>query len=108
MEILIAVVAITFARHDGVLTPGIDANGNPVRAVEFMQSHGLEGNVLAQYGWGQYVIWHGAPGMKVFIDSRYDLAYPPAVVWDWLKLANNLERRSAHVGGLSARFRFAL
>ncbi len=91
MEILIAVVAITFARHDGVLTPGIDANGNPVRAVEFMQSHGLEGNVLAQYGWGQYVIWHGAPGMKVFIDSRYDLAYPPAVVWDWLKLANNLD-----------------
>jgi hypothetical protein len=91
MEILIAVVAITFARHDGVLTPGIDAKGNPVRAVEFMRSHGLEGNVLAQYGWGQYVIWHGAPGMKVFIDSRYDLAYPPTVVWDWLKLANNLD-----------------
>jgi hypothetical protein len=91
MEILIALVAITFARHDGVLTPGIDANGNPVRAVEFMKSHGLEGNVLAQYGWGQYIIWHGAPGMKVFIDSRYDLAYPPAVVLDWLKLANNLD-----------------
>ncbi len=91
MEILIALVAITFARHDGVLTPGIDANGSPVRAVEFMKTHGLEGNVLAQYGWGQYVIWHGAPGMKVFIDSRYDLAYPPAVVWDWLKLANNLD-----------------
>ena len=91
MEILIAVVAITFARHDGVLKPGIDANGNPVRAVAFMQSHGLEGNVLAQYGWGQYVIWHGAPSMKIFIDSRYDLAYPPAVVWDWLKLANNLD-----------------
>jgi hypothetical protein len=91
MEILIALVAITFARHDGVLTPGIDANGNPVRAMEFMKTHGLEGNVLAQYGWGQYVIWHGAPGMKVFIDSRYDLAYPPAVVWDWLKLANNLD-----------------
>jgi hypothetical protein len=91
MEILIAVIAITFARHDGVLTPGIDANGNPVRAVEFMQSHGLKGNVLAEYRWGQYVIWHGAPGMRVFIDSRYDLAYPPAVVWDWLKLANNLD-----------------
>ena len=91
MEILIALVAITFARHDGVLTPGIDANGNPVRAMEFMKTHSLEGNVLAQYGWGQYVIWHGAPGMKIFIDSRYDLAYPPAVVWDWLKLANNLD-----------------
>jgi hypothetical protein len=91
MEILIAVVAISFARLDGVLTPGIDAQGFPVRAVDFMKSHDLEGNVLAQYGWGQYVIWHGAPGMKIFIDGRYDLAYPPAVVWDWLKFANNLD-----------------
>jgi hypothetical protein len=91
MEILIAVVAISFARLDGVLTPGINVHGFPVRAVDFMQTHDLEGNVLAQYGWGQYVIWHGAPGMKIFIDGRYDLAYPPAVVWDWLKFANNLD-----------------
>ena len=90
VEIFIAVVAIVFARTDGVLSPGIDASGNPVRAVEFMKNHELGGNVLAQYGWGQYVIWHGAPGMKVFIDSRYDLAYPPTVVWDWLELANNM------------------
>lgn len=94
MEVLIVVMAIAFARRDGVLTPGIDAKGNPVQAIEFMKDHGLEGNVLAQYTWGQYVIWHGAPGMKVFIDSRYDLAYPPAVVWDWLKLANNLDGAS--------------
>jgi len=94
MEMLIAVVAISFARLDGVLTPGINAAGNPVLAMEFMKSHDLEGNVLAQYAWGGFVIWHGAPGMKIFIDSRYDLAYPPAVVWDWLKFANNLEGAS--------------
>jgi hypothetical protein len=91
MEVLIAVVAIAFARFDGVLTPGINANGNPAHAIEFMKDRELKGNVLAEYRWGQYVIWHGAPGMKVFIDSRYDLAYPPAVVWDWLKFANNLD-----------------
>jgi len=94
MEMLIAVVAISFARLDGVLTPGINAAGNPVRAMEFMKSHDLEGNVLAQYAWGGFVIWHGAPAMKIFIDSRYDLAYPPAVVWDWLKFANNLDGAS--------------
>ncbi len=90
IEILIAVVAIGFARYSGVLSRGIDASGNPVRAVEFMKNHGLEGNLLTQYAWGQYVIWHGAPGMKVFIDSRYDLAYPPAVVQDYLDLADNM------------------
>ena len=89
IEILIAVVAIGFARIDGVLSPGIDASGYPVRAVEFMKNHGLDGNLLTQFAWGQYVIWHDAPGMKVFIDSRYDLAYPPAVVQDYLEFASN-------------------
>lgn len=90
IEIIIAVVAIVFARTDGVLSRGIDASGNPADAVNFMKSHRLTGNVLTDYAWGQYVIWHGAPGTKVFIDSRYDLAYPPAVVQDYLELANNM------------------
>ena len=90
IEILIAVVAIGFARYSGVLSPGIDATDNPADAVNFMNSHRLTGNVLADFAWGQYVIWHGAPGTKVFIDSRYDLAYPPAVIRDYLELANNL------------------
>jgi hypothetical protein len=90
MEILIAVVAVGFARFSGILKPGIDDSGNPTAAVSFMNSHGMTGNVLANYAWGEYVIWHGGPGTKVFIDSRYDLAYPPTVVWDWLAFANNL------------------
>jgi hypothetical protein len=89
IEILIAAGAIGFARYSGVLSPGIDASGNPADAVSFMNSHRLTGNVLADYAWGQYVIWHGAPGTRVFIDSRYDLAYPPAVVRDWLEFDHN-------------------
>ncbi len=89
IEILIAAAAVGFARYSGILSPGIDASDNPADAVRFMNSHQLAGNVLAEYAWGQYVIWHGAPGMKVFIDSRYDLAYPLAVVRDWLDFDNN-------------------
>jgi hypothetical protein len=89
IEILIAAVAVGFVRYSGILSPGIDASDNPAGAVTFMNSHQLTGNVLADYAWGQYVIWHGARGMKVFIDSRYDLAYPPAVVRDWLDFDNN-------------------
>jgi len=85
-EMLIALVAILFARSYGVLSPGIDASDYPVRAVDFMKAHGLKGNVLADYAWGQYVIWHAAPDSKVFIDSRYDLGYPPQVVADYLEL----------------------
>ena len=85
-EILVALVAILFARSYGVLSPGIDASDYPVRAVDFMKTHGLKGNVLADYAWGQYVIWHAAPDSKVFIDSRYDLGYPPQVVADYMEL----------------------
>ncbi len=85
-EVLVAVVAIVFARTNGVLSPGIDASDSPVRAVDFMKNHELKGNVLADYAWGQYVIWHAAPDSKVFIDSRYDLGYPPAVVADYMEL----------------------
>jgi len=89
IEILIAVVAIGFARSSGVLSPGIDVTDNPVDAVNFMNSHRLAGNVLTTFEWGQYVIWHGAPGTKVFIDSRYDEGYPAAVIRDYLELAGN-------------------
>ena len=93
MEILIVVGAIGFARFSGFLSREIGAPGVPAGAVSFMESHRLTGNVLADYGWGGYVIWHGAPGMKVFVDSRYDLAYPPTVVQDYIEL------ESAMAGG---------
>jgi len=96
VEILIAVVAIVFARTSGVLSPGIDASDSPVRAVDFMNNHRLKGNVLADYSWGQYLIWHAAPDSKVFIDSRYDLGYPPAVVSDYMELTHGGEAAGVH------------
>ncbi len=86
MELLIAIVALGFARYSGILTPGIDASGSPAEALNFMNRHALTGNILADYAWGGFVIWHGAPGDKVFIDSRYDLAYPPQAIADFMAL----------------------
>jgi hypothetical protein len=83
-ELLIAIAAIGFARHSGILSPGIDASSNPADAISFMNRNGLRGNVLADYAWGQFVIWHGPPGTRVFIDSRFDLGYPPEVVRDYM------------------------
>ncbi len=91
---MIAIAAIGFARHSGILTPGIDASGNPADAIDFMNNHGLVGNVLADYAWGEFIIWHGAPGTKVFIDSRYDLGYPPSVVRDFIKFDKGLAEGS--------------
>jgi hypothetical protein len=52
----------------------------PVSASAFMKAHGLNGNVLAMFGWGEYLIWHFAPDSKVFMDGRYDTVYPKNVL----------------------------
>jgi hypothetical protein len=57
----------------------------PLAALDFMSAHGLHGNVLGEFGWGEYLIWHAAPDDKVFIDGRYDTVYPVKVIGDYLE-----------------------
>jgi hypothetical protein len=57
----------------------------PLAALAFMRAHGLHGNVLGEFGWGEYLIWHAAPQDKVFIDGRYDTVYPFKVIGDYLE-----------------------
>jgi hypothetical protein len=57
--------------------------GYPVGAVRFMAARGLGGNVLDEFIWGDYLIWH-APNSKVFIDGRFEMVYPLEVQRDYL------------------------
>lgn len=57
----------------------------PGAALAFMDAHGLHGNVLGEFAWGEYLIWHGAPTDKVFIDGRYDTVYSFKVIRDYLE-----------------------
>ena len=54
-------------------------------ALAFMNARGLHGNVLSEFGWGEYLIWHAAPADKVFFDGRYDTVYPFRVIRDYLE-----------------------
>lgn len=56
----------------------------PAGALEFMGEHGLHGNILSEWAWGGYLIWHGAPSDKVFVDGRSDSVYPLGVIRDFL------------------------
>jgi len=49
-----------------------------------MQRHGLTGNVLNDFNWGGYLIWHLTPASKVFIDGRYDTVYSITEINDYL------------------------
>jgi hypothetical protein len=56
----------------------------PSGAVAFMRAHGLRGNILGDFGWGEYLIWHTAPEAKVFIDGRYDTVYPYSIIEQYI------------------------
>jgi hypothetical protein len=57
----------------------------PFAALAFMRAHDLHGNMLGEFGWGEYLIWHVAPRDKVFIDGRYDTVYSFKVIGDYLE-----------------------
>jgi hypothetical protein len=68
----------------------------PAGAISFMRAHELHGNLLCDFGWGQYLIWHTFPANKVFIDGRNDTVYPADVVRDYLLFRFDLQG-GAHV-----------
>ncbi len=52
----------------------------PAAAVAFMQRRGLHGNILNQFEWGEYLVWHVGNESRVFIDGRCELVYPDSLL----------------------------
>ena len=92
LTIVVVAVTVAYASVSGALSRTIDISEFPAGAMEFMKAHGLKGNVLADFSWGSYVRWQGGSDWKVFIDSRYDLAYPPQVTLDYIAIHGGLPR----------------
>lgn len=79
-------LAIALAVGLGLFAPRLaEEQPYPAGAVAFLQEHRQSGNVLGDFGWGQYLIWHLAPGSKVFIDGRYETVFPLKVIDDYLR-----------------------
>jgi hypothetical protein len=51
----------------------------PVGAVEYLQDQRFHGNVMTPFDQGAYVTWRLFPAVKVSLDSRYDISFPPAL-----------------------------
>ena len=51
----------------------------PNGAVRFMQQNGLAGNVLAEFTWGEYLMFLFHPRCRVAMDGRYETVYPHEV-----------------------------
>jgi hypothetical protein len=79
-------ISAVLAHSGGLLSSRLATDrAYPAGALAFMRTHHLSGNVLAEFGWGEYLIWHAAPADKIFIDGRYDTVYPLKVIDDYLR-----------------------
>lgn len=85
-QAFVSVCALVLAFFDGLFSPSLRAAPAPypAGAVRFMQQNSLRGNILCDFAWGEYLIWHTGPSSKVFIDGRYDTVYPQRVLRDYL------------------------
>jgi hypothetical protein len=58
----------------------------PVGPVRFLKSTKTDGNLLAHFEQGAYISWELWPGVKVAVDSRYEVAYPDSTVEDAVRV----------------------
>ncbi|HUY27197.1 MAG TPA: hypothetical protein VMV27_07220 [Candidatus Binataceae bacterium] len=85
-QLLLSSVALAMLIGTGFFSDRLGAQEHyPAGAVAFMDAHHMHGNILDNFLWGEYLIWHTAPASKVFMDGRYDTSYPQDVVRAFLR-----------------------
>jgi hypothetical protein len=73
---LAGVAAVHGVPHETgrVRRPGLGVGENiPATALDYITSHGIEGDAFNSMGFGSYLVWRAWPASHVFIDSRLDV-----------------------------------
>lgn len=75
IALVMAALSIPYLRG-----PAIDGVGQPfpVRAVALLEASGVSGDLAVYFDWGEFAIWHLAPGIQVSWDGRRETVYSPA------------------------------
>lgn len=60
----------------------------PVSCVDVMKKRGVKGNVFNPFEWGEYILYHLSPDVKVSMDGRYDTVYPWNVIEENYQVLN--------------------
>ena len=84
ITLALATVIFTFPGHQQLEKQVAD--GNPVKAVEFIKTSHLSGHMLNAFDYGGYLIW-ALPGQPVFVDGRADVYEWSGVLDEFAKWA---------------------
>ena len=93
---LMAICAIALALVGGTFSNRLKTwKPMPTGALAFMQQHHLHGNLLPQFEWGSYVLWHMADAFKVYIDPRGELVYTDKQEGDYARFYYGMKGSAA-------------
>lgn len=67
----------------------------PVGAVDYLKRNQFRGNLMVSFPIGAYVLWKLAPDVKVSVDSRYEVAYEPALAESFIRAYRTAEGASS-------------
>lgn len=56
----------------------VDRESFPVEAVRLIAASGVRTNMATEFAWGEYVLWHLGPGVRVSTDGRRETVYSDA------------------------------
>lgn len=84
---IVAIILSFFyiASFDGYATvvhvrEGAPTSRQPAGAVDYIERSGWRGRLLTPFHAGAYVLWHQADQVKISLDGRYEVAYPPQLL----------------------------
>ncbi|MGC1679623.1 MAG: hypothetical protein WA740_18995 [Candidatus Binataceae bacterium] len=104
-EIVIAIAAFALAAETGLFSGTLDlTEAYPAGALAFMRTHDLSGNMLCEYSWNDYVIFHEWTRDKVFLDSRFEMVYPRRIIEAYLAFAFDRAGASRTLNGFPNDF----
>jgi hypothetical protein len=73
-------------------------------ASEFVAKNGLHGRMVVYFDWGEYVLWHFAPRIKVSTDGRRETIYSDRHILGHLQLYGGTERGLEYFRELDAEY----
>ena len=76
----------------------VSTQAYPVRAVEFLESNRISGNLDCGFTWGEYCLFRLKDQCKVFCDGRYETVYPHRVSELVLSLNDDPQEWAERVG----------
>ncbi|MGH7781533.1 MAG: hypothetical protein ACREQR_17100 [Candidatus Binataceae bacterium] len=87
-QVIVALAAVALAAETGLFSKKLGlTEPYPAGALAFMRAHELSGNMLCEYSWNDYIIFHQWPRDKVFLDSRFEMIYPRQIIDAYLAFA---------------------